>query len=272
MCLAKERQMLKEIIKNKHGELMEQKKQRPPEQVQEEASFSPLPHDFKKALQGKPGQVKVIGEIKKASPSHGIFDSVFLKENSIPEMARIYERAGVSAISVLTDKKYFAGSPEDLKKVKSVAGVPVLRKDFIVDEYQVYESRAMGADAVLLIVSVLSLTVLKRMVNLVHELKMHALVEAGDERDIDRALEAGAEIIGINNRNLRTMQVELNRTINLAKYIPGGCILVSESGIDSWEQVRMLNEQAGINAVLVGKSLVTAEDPYKKIRNLIEGE
>ncbi len=264
--------MLKEIIAHKRKEIRKQKKHYPLELIKEHIFYFPTPRDFKKALQGQPGEVKIIAEIKKASPSHGAINSAFLTNNCVADIARIYEKAGAAAISVLTENKYFDGCVDDLKEAKRVTGLPVLRKDFIVDEYQVYESRAMGADAVLLIASRLSFPKLERLINLVHELNMVALVEVGDEKDLKVARRAGAEIIGINNRDLETMQIDLRRTVNLAKAVPPGTVLVSESGINTREQVRMLYEKAGISAVLVGKSLVSADDPSVKIRELVEGE
>lgn len=267
--------MLREIIAHKRKEVAEQKRSHPPGMLKKQISDSSAPLDFKKALQEKPGTddlVRIIAEIKKASPSRGYFSSSFLKKNTVSDIAELYERAGAAAISVLTDKKYFAGCMEDLKAAKQNTDLPVLRKDFIIDEYQVYEARAAGADAVLLIASQFSISELRNLLNLVHDLNMSALVEVGAGQDLTSALEAGAKIIGINNRNLETMQIDLKQTVTLAKSVPEEIVLVSESGIETGKQVRMLYEKAGISAVLVGSSLVNAADPFDKIRELTEGE
>lgn len=261
--------MLKKIAACKWREVLKQKKEFPLQKVVERLDLSPPPRDFKKALKKKPGQVNVIAEIKMASPSHGFFSSIFSGARALENMVRLYEEAGASAISVVTEKNFFAGNPEHLKRVKEAAGIPVLRKDFIVDEYQIYESRVLGADAVLLITSLLAPPELKSFIQLVRELGMEALVEISKKEEIPRAVEMGAEIIGINNRNLYTLEVDLERTLTWGAEVPRDRILVSESGIYCRQQVELLIERAGIDAILVGTGLMTSADPAGKIRELM---
>ena len=259
--------MLTEILANKYEEVRRKKEELPLRILENQLEFSPVPRDFISALSIE-NKVNVIAEIKKASPSHGKFNSSFLHRFSTSEIARYYQENGASAVSVLTDLNYFAGSLEYLKEAKRVTEIPVLRKDFIVDEYQLFESRVTGADAILLIVSCLSQERLESLLELARDLKMSALVEVGTLEEIDRAVQAGAEIIGINNRDLNTLQVDLSRTLKLAKLIPSGIVKVSESGINDFEQVKQLREEAGISAVLVGNSLVNATNPGEKIKEL----
>jgi indole-3-glycerol phosphate synthase len=220
------------------------------------------PRDFRAALRGK--GISLIAEVKKASPSKGVLRADF----NPAELAGQYERAGADAISVLTDEKYFQGALADLEAVRRQVAVPCLRKDFIVDEYQLYEARAAQADAVLLIVRALSDDQLRDYLNVAKSLQMAALVETHDVRDIERAINAGAHILGINNRDLATFQVSLNTTLELRRHVPGGHVLVSESGIHTREHVQLL-EDGGIDAILVGESLVTSDNIGAKIRELL---
>ncbi|ATW24383.1 indole-3-glycerol phosphate synthase TrpC [Candidatus Formimonas warabiya] len=220
---------------------------------------------FKKALQ-KPG-INLIAEVKKASPSKGI-----LKEGLNPaKLAGVYQHGGAAAISVLTDSRFFKGSREDFIAVKSTVAIPVLRKDFIIDPVQIYEAGQMGADAVLLIAAVLDGGRLKSLVELAGQLGMDALVEVHSREELVKALDSGGEIIGINNRDLRTFQVDLAVTLELAPLVPPSCVLVSESGIHTGADVKTL-AQAGVHAVLVGEALVTAPHVMKKMKELLEGE
>ncbi len=259
--------MLNEIIEHKRKELEKIKELKPLHALKEEAVLLPEARNFKAALKRdkESETVNIIAEIKRASPSHGVFDTPFLKNNGAGAIAAIYEQGGASAISVLTEKKYFGGSPRDLTEAKKNTGLPVLRKDFIFDAYQIYESKAMGADALLLIVSVLDSEKLKELIGLAEALNIYTLVETKDIGEIKTAQNAGADIIGINNRDLRTMTIDINRTIAVARYLGPGKVLVSESGIDNYEQVTMLRERAGVDAVLVGKGLVTSVDPRERI-------
>ncbi len=184
------------------------------------------------------------------------------------EIAKIYQEAGAAAISILTDEKFFQGSIDFLPEVKEVVSLPLLRKDFIIDEYQIYESRTYGADALLLIASELSEAQMNRFLSLSRDLAMDCLVEVHNEEEIKRALETPAEIIGINNRDLNSFQVDLSTTQRLAKLIPDDRIVVAESGIQSREDVQLL-AKGKIDAILVGESLLRSNNIREKIEQLL---
>jgi len=213
---------------------------------------------FEKAL--KSSDINIIAEIKKASPSKGIISATFAPISQ----AKAYEIAGVAAISVLTEPKYFLGSDEYLKAVKRVVSVPVLRKDFTVDAYQLYEAKIMGADAVLLICALLDLKTIKNYLEICDVLGMSALVETHDAREIKMALEAGARVIGVNNRNLGDFTVDINNSVSLRKLVPADKIFVSESGMKTRADIARL-EKAGVNAVLIGETLMRSSN----IENLV---
>lgn len=219
--------------------------------------------DFAAAISGK--ALRVIAELKQASPSHGVLRSDYRPA----EIARGYEAAKAAALSVLTEEDFFMGSLEHLRAARSATKLPVLRKDFILDEYQVYESAAAGADAVLLIVAALSDGDLRSLLELSELLRLAALVEVHTEGELDRALAAGAHIIGINNRNLKTLEVNLDTSIRLRPRIPSGCLCVSESGIKTAADLRRLAD-AGFNAVLIGERLTTMPDPGRELAALLE--
>jgi len=208
----------------------------------------------------------VIAEIKRRSPSRGV-----IRADVDPgEVARIYEANGARAISVLTDERYFGGRLEDLSTVREAVDVPLLRKEFVVDAYQIYEARAAGADAILLIVSLLTEGVLRDYIRMTEEMGLAALVEVHTREELDRALKTDAQIIGINNRDLRTFETHLETTFDLVKNIPKDRIVVSESGIEVREDVVRLQE-AGVDAVLVGEALMRKEDIGEALRELIGG-
>jgi len=217
-----------------------------------------------KLLLSRQQPVRLIAEIKKASPSRGIirpdFDPVAI--------AKTYEKSGASAISVLTDEKYFQGRLEYLEAVHRAVSLPVLQKDFIIDPYQVYEARAAPADAILLIVAALCREELTEFMALAEELGMASLVEVHTSEELDVALEVGAKVIGINNRNLQTFETKLETTLELAPKIPSDRILVSESGIFTRADVERLMG-AGVDAILVGESLMRETDPGVKVRELL---
>ena len=215
---------------------------------------------------GQGERIALIAEVKKRSPSRG----VLREELDAVALAREYARAGAAAISVLTDARHFGGSLEELRSVREALpeGPPLLRKDFLFDEYQVYEARCHGADAVLLIAAILDASLLSRLIALAGSLGMSALVEVHDEREMERALAAGGEVIGINNRDLRTFEVDLATTERLRPLAPAGKTVVAESGIFMRADVERL-EAIGVNAVLIGEALVTAADPGAKIRELL---
>ncbi|MGI6460561.1 MAG: indole-3-glycerol phosphate synthase TrpC [Candidatus Hydrogenedentales bacterium] len=254
--------ILDEICAHKRVEVEASKAAIPLDELKARLNDLDAPRDFRAALRG--GGISLIAEVKKASPSKGVLRADF---NPV-ELAGLYERAGANAISVLTDEKYFHGALADLEAVRRQVSVPCLRKDFIVDEYQLYEARAAQADAVLLIVRVLSDEQLRDYLDVTKSLRMAALVETHDARDIERAISAGAHILGINNRDLATFQVSLNTTLELKRYVPGGHVLVSESGIHTREHVQLL-EDGGIDAILVGESLVTCDNIKAKIQELL---
>jgi indole-3-glycerol phosphate synthase len=206
--------------------------------------------------------VAVIAEIKRASPSAGVFDANL----SATETAMAYARGGAAAISVLTEPEFFKGSLDDLTSARS-AGLPVLRKDFILDTWQVLESRAAGADALLLIVRALEPRELEALLAACRTLRMDALVEVYDELEMTRALEAGATIVGVNNRDLETFEVDRERTVRLASQVPENVILVGLSGVGTRSEVEELGA-AGARAVLVGEALVRAGDPAAELRAL----
>lgn len=213
------------------------------------------------ALAG-PG-LRVIAEVKAASPSAGL-----LREDlDVTDLAGRYAQGGACALSVLTDQKFFRGAPEHVQLARAAADLPVLRKDFTLDAYHVYEARALGADAVLLIAAVLEDRQLQELIELAGRLGMAALVEVHTEAEADRALAAGARLVGINNRDLRTFRVDLATTERLRSRLPDSVLVVSESGIDSPEDVRRVWE-AGVRAVLVGSALVRSPDPGAKLRQL----
>ncbi|HEX2944639.1 MAG TPA: indole-3-glycerol phosphate synthase TrpC [Clostridia bacterium] len=220
------------------------------------------PLDFGRVLKREDG-LAIIAEVKKASPSAGV-----ICENFDPaRIARDYLISGVQAISVLTEKDYFLGDDCYLAKVRQNVPIPVLRKDFIIDLWQVYQSRCMGADAILLIVALLDDELLKKMLIVAGILGLQCLVEVHDERELDRALNSGARIIGINNRDLRTFQVDLATTAKLINNIPHDRIVVSESGIKTAEDMKYVR-QAGADAVLIGESLMRAGCVADRIREL----
>lgn len=215
---------------------------------------------------GTADTLSLIAEVKKASPSRGVLRTAF----NPSELAALYLKGGASAISVLTDSRYFQGDISHMVQAKEAAGLPVLRKDFIIDEYQIWESAAVGADAILLIVAGLAGTQLSEYLQLASEIGLDALVEVHDRVQLDSALKAGARIIGINNRDLRIFKTDIKTTLELAPDVPDGHILVSESGIHTREDARKVRE-AGADAILVGESLVTSDDIPAKIQELIGG-
>ena len=224
----------------------------------------PRPRNFERAL--PKGKLSLIAEIKRASPTAGA-----IREGLEPTLiAKMYEECGASAISVLTDAKYFQGNIDDLKKAKDSTTVPVLRKDFIIDTSQIFESRIAGADAILLIASVLKEGELHDFIRLSHDLGMKCLLEVHDEKDTERALNSEAKIIGINNRDLQTFEVDLETTPRLIGSFPElkKRIVVSESGIKSRKDVEMLRE-CGADAILVGETLLRSHDIAAKIQELI---
>jgi len=254
--------ILDEICDHKRGEVEAAKAHRTLAQLKDWVKDTPAPRDFRKALRGD--SIRLIAEVKRASPSRG----TLLTGMDVVDLASIYEECGAAAISVLTDEKFFRGSLDDLIAVRRSVNVPCLRKEFVIDPYQIYEARVATADAILLIVRILSDAQLREYRELAESLGMGVLVECHDAEEVHRALESGAAILGVNNRDLQTFNVDLNTTLSLRKLIPGGKILVAESGIHTREHVRTL-EKSGVDAMLVGESLVTSGDVRAKARELL---
>jgi indole-3-glycerol phosphate synthase len=220
--------------------------------------------DFHKAVRRTDGPVRLIAEVKKASPSRGIIRQDF----DPASIAAVYESKPVSAISVLTEEDFFQGQLAYLKIVKDIVSKPVLRKDFILDAYQIYEARAFGADAILLIAALLEDSRLREYLHMAAECGLHALLEVHDERELELAMKANAGIIGINNRNLKTMETDLGITLRLKKEIPDSVTVIGESGINNRADVRLL-EDAGIDAVLIGTALMESQDIGAAIDRLL---
>ena len=259
--------ILDDIIEEKRREVAAHKKRAHPPLSPPSSVLRPVfpPRDFSSAILRRDGRVpRIIAEVKKASPSKGV-----IREDFDPAaIARGYEAAGAAALSVLTDQNFFQGHISHLTDCRAATSLPTLRKDFIVDECQIEQARAAGADAVLLIAALLDTDALRSFREKAESLGMAALVEAHDERELESALTSGARIVGINNRDLRTFEVNFETTFRLAPRIPPGRIIVSESGIRSNDHLRRLAD-AGVDAALIGETLLMAPDPAQKLRELI---
>jgi indole-3-glycerol phosphate synthase len=253
--------VLDEILAHKRAEVATRRATVPLAAVRAAAAAAAPPRDFARAVTGPP--VRIIAEVKRASPAQGA-----IRADADPvAVARAYEAAGADAVSVLADARYFHGAPADVAAVRAAVGLPVLYKEFVVDPYQVYEARAVGADAVLLIAGTVPRAVLAALVALAHDLGLAALVEVDGEATLADALAAGARIVGINNRDLRTFAVDLATTARLRPQIPPGRLVVSESGIATPEDLRRV-AAAGVDAVLVGTALMASPDPAATLARL----
>jgi indole-3-glycerol phosphate synthase len=256
--------MLREIVEKRVERLAETKKAVSIECLEERARQAPAALDFKGAFAS--GTIRIIAEVKRASPSKGVLNADL--EPSV--LVRSYETGGAAAISVLTEQDHFQGSLSDLEAVRSATRLPILRKDFIVDPYQVVEARASGADSFLLIASILDVGELQLLLEQGRQQGMEPLVEVHDRSDLDKALNAHAQVIGINNRDLKTFQVSLDTTVRLAKEIPDGHVIISESGIRTREDILSLRD-AGVHGFLIGETLVTSQNPAASLRELVDG-
>ncbi len=257
--------ILKKIIARKLEEIAERSQQVGLAEMAERAQAADTCRGFVDAIKAKinAGESAVIAEIKKASPSKGV-----IRENFQPaDIAASYERNGAACLSVLTDKDFFQGSEKYLQQARAACVLPVIRKDFIVDAYQVYEARAIGADCILLIVAVLSDIQLSELSSLAQELNMDVLVEVHDAEELQRALLLNLPLVGINNRNLRTFEVSLQTTLDMLDDIPEDCIVVTESAIHSQEDVALMREHT-VNAFLVGEAFMRADDPGAQLAKL----
>ncbi len=250
--------ILQKILDTKHGEVTAAMEKLPLVMMRNEASNASSPRDFVGAIRAKIAANKpaVIAEIKKASPSKGV-----IREDFRPaEIAASYEKGGAACLSVLTDEQYFQGNAEYLKQARAACDLPVLRKDFMIAPYQVYEARAMGADCILLIVAALNLARMKELETLAHDLGMAVLVEVHDGEELDLALQLDTPLVGINNRNLRTFDVTLDTTLGLLERIPKGRIVVTESGIFTPEDVALMRSH-DVHTFLVGEAFMRQPDP-----------
>ncbi|MCD6213671.1 MAG: indole-3-glycerol phosphate synthase TrpC [Candidatus Desulfofervidus sp.] len=254
--------VLDNIVAHKKKEIETLKKHKPLDETIINFDLYPK-RSFSQAITHSEG-ISIIAEIKKASPSLGVIRADF----EPLKIAKTYEENGASAISVITDKKFFQGDINFLPEIKTAVKLPILRKDFIIDPYQVYETKLYGADALLLISTVLSVQQLKKLLNLTHKLGMEALVEVHNEKDLEKALKIEAKIIGINNRNLNTLKVNLQTCLCLKEKVPEDKILVAESGIKTREDILLL-EKAGFQAVLIGSALMQAQDIGKKLKEFL---
>ena len=254
--------MLDRIVAQKKEMLEQRKREVPLPRLKEKIWGQEYPLDFSAFIRGK--NIKLIAEVKQASPSRGLLRTNF----NVVELARTYAIGGAAAISVLTEPKYFLGDIEYLAAIRGVTKLPLLRKDFIFEPYQIYESRAYGADALLLIAAILTREQLKDLLSLSRGLGLKCLVEVHNENELEKALLSQAEIIGINNRDLNTFAIDLETTRRLRPLIPKDKIVVSESGIKNRQDMEKL-EQWGIDAALVGEALVTADDVLGKIEELL---
>src|SRR3989338_31326 len=258
--------ILNEIIANKKEELTRLKADFPEKGLVQGLKMRikhlPPTRDFIKAVSGN--DIKIIAEVKKASPSKWIIKKDF---NPV-EIAKTYEMNGAAAISVLTEEKYFHGHIDYLREIKEEVSLPLLRKDFIFDEYQIYESRAAGADALLLIARVLEKKEIERFLDLSHDLGMSCLVEVHDEEELEKVLSTKAKLIGINNRDLKTFKTDIKNTLNLVAKVPEDRIVVSESGINSYHDIDFLRG-AGVNVFLVGEAIMREKDMGRKLKELL---
>ena len=251
--------ILDKILAVKRAEVAAAKRAAP--EVEARARAAPATRDFVGALRAK--TPAVIAEIKRASPSKGL-----LRANFDPAaIAKSYEQAGAACISVLTDREFFQGAPEDLIKAKAACALPALRKDFLIDPYQAFEARALGADCVLLIVACLDDAQMRSLEKLAHSLGMAVLVEVHDAAELELALALDTPLIGINNRNLRTFETRLETTLDLLPRIPADRVVITESGILSTADVRRMREH-GVDAFLVGEAFMRADDPGQELKSL----
>lgn len=258
--------MLDKIVEKTEERLIEAKSNKSLEELKEEVSKLETNYEFpfKEAL--KDPEISIIAEVKKASPSKGLIAEDF----DYIQIAKEYEQAGASAISVLTEPYFFQGSNDFLRDISLNVSIPLLRKDFTIDEYMIYEAKLLGASAILLIVSILDPIQLKSYLDLAHDLGLSAIVETHDANEIKTAIDAGAEIIGVNNRNLADFTVDIENSIRLRRLVDEDILFISESGIKTSEDVRRLKEN-NVDAVLIGETLMRSDDKKSMILELKNG-
>lgn len=261
--------ILKKILQRKHEEIAERSRKVSVDELKVKIRSASAPRGFIRAIenkikQGKPG---IIAEIKKASPSKGV-----IREKFDPvEIAKSYEQHGAACLSILTDRDFFQGHEDYLQQARAATRLPAIRKDFIIDPYQVYEARAINADCILLIVAALDDAKLNELLALAHQLNMDVLMEVHDREEMQRAINSGAKLIGINNRNLRTFELSLNTTLDMLNMVPADRLLVTESGILSPQDVTLMRNHK-VNAFLVGEAFMRADDPGEKLAELFGAE
>lgn len=257
--------ILQKILQRKVEEIRERSSKTPIEALIERVDDSPLPRGFVNAIRQAltDGRAAVIAEAKKASPSKGVMREHF----DIVKIADSYETGGATCMSVLTDVDFFQGSDEYLKQARAICSLPLIRKDFIIDPYQVYEACIMGADCILLIAAALSDEQMKHLAELATKLKLDVLIEVHDAQELKRVLPLDLPLVGINNRNLRTFETSLNTTLDLLGVIPDDRIVVTESGIHTREDVKLMRDH-NVNTFLVGEAFMREEDPGAKLREL----
>lgn len=257
--------ILRQIVQRKHQEIAERSQKLPLRQLISECTSTGPTRGFAQAIASKiaSGQAGVIAEIKKASPSKGVLREAFYPA----EIAQSYAAGGAACLSVLTDVDYFQGADVYLKQARAACALPVIRKDFIVHPYQVYEARMIGADCILLIVACLKDAQLHELNELAHQLEMDVLIEVHDADELSRALQVSNRLIGINNRNLRTFEVSLDTTLKMLDQVPDDRILVTESGIHTRDDVQLMRSHR-VDAFLVGEAFMRASEPGKKLAEL----
>lgn len=256
--------ILEEIVNNKLREVARRKKEVPLRVLKSKVVTLAPGRSFRKAISSA-AKINIIAEIKRASPSAGRI----IKDFSLEELARIYEKNGASALSILTDQKFFRGELQDLSRARKTVSLPILAKEFILDEYQIYEVKTKGADAFLLIAHILDKEKLGKYLSLAGQLDLDCLVEVHSEEDWQKIKEFPFDVIGINNRNLATFKVDLKTSLNLVKKIPSSKTVVSESGIATREDIHKLRG-AGVDAFLIGEALLKSKDAGKKLRELLQ--
>jgi len=257
--------ILNRILARKSEEIAANRLAVPIDRIRQQLATASTPRGFIKSLQEKQasGLAAVIAEIKKASPSKGV-----IREDFDPaQIARSYAKGGAACVSVLTDRDFFQGHDDYLLAARDACSLPVLRKEFIIDSYQVFEARVLGADCILLIVAALDDDALTKLYALSGELGMDTLVEVHDQSELERAMRLDLDMIGINNRNLHTFETQLSTTLDLLDQIPGGCLVVTESGIHSSEDVKLMRDH-GVNSFLVGEAFMRAHEPGSELRAL----
>jgi indole-3-glycerol phosphate synthase len=258
-----ETNILDQIVASKRAEIAAARQRLPIEELEAQAAAAPPVRDFRAALSG-PGPIQLIAEVKKASPSAKVIRADF----DPVAIARIYQQHGAACLSILTDAPYFQGHLAYLARVRASVAIPLLRKDFLIDDYQVVEARLAGADAILLIAEILDDNTLTRLLELARALGMTALVEFHDATNLPRVLAAGADLVGINNRDLKHFSTDIELTLRLRDQIPPEVLLVSESGIRTRADVERL-QNAGVSAILVGESLMRAPDVGLAVEQLL---